>query len=342
AIVGATLLLRGWGNSGLLYANIGSAALTLFAYSWLIHRLLPQFTLDPFQADKVEARRIFGFSLQIYVTQAAGAIHNQIEKLLLAFFVGVVPVGWYDIAGDVSTKLRSAPQLLLGPVLPAASELNARGEGDKLVELYYRTHKYLAFLSIPLVCFAVAMAGQFVNLWIGTGLHFIALPLEILLIVNLFNLLTGPGYLILAGRGILWPGMYSALIGVVLNLVLSSALIYTFGFAGAVTGTSISLITASLIFFYLFHRETRSSLSRLLREAYLKPLGCSLLLVAILAFVLPAANLTWIGLALRALVFAVAYTGLLLCSNFFDQYDWTKLQSAVPVIRIARRVAPVA
>jgi O-antigen/teichoic acid export membrane protein len=341
AIGGAAFLLAGWGVPGLLYASVGSAVLTLLIYNWLMRRLLPQVVLNPFRASGREAKKIFSFSLRIYVTQAAFAIHNQIEKLFLALFVGVVPVGWYDIASDIAFKVRSAPGLLLSPVLPAASELDARGEDAKLRELYYRAHKYLAFFAVPLIFFLVAISSRFVELWIGPGFRVVALPLSALLLVNFFNLTTGPGYMILVGQGILGPGVYSALIGIGVCIPLSCVLIYLYGFSGAVVGTSVSIVTSSVYFLYRFHHHTKYSVRNLLLEAYMKPVLCAVILLFFQFLVIPAATLSGPGLLAQGFIFTFLYTTVLLLTKFFDSYDWRKIENVAPIARLVRKIAPV-
>jgi O-antigen/teichoic acid export membrane protein len=340
ALAGAGLLLKGLGIQGLLYANIGSGLLALLVYCCLLRKLLPEVRMNPFLANLDEVKKIFAFSLQIYLTQAAVAIHNHIEKIFLAFFVGVIGVGWYDIASDVALKVRGASGLLLSPVLPAAAELDALGEDKKVAELYYRAHKYLAFVSVPVVFFLVAISARFVELWIGPSFRVVALPLAILLLINLFNLTTGPGYMILAGKGILRPGMYSALVGIAINIPLSYILIRLFGFRGAVAGTSVSLAAGGAFFLYLFHRYERASASRLVREAYLKPVLFSLILLILEFHISPAAGLSWFGLFLQGGIFVLVYGGLLISTKFFDPYDWTKIESVLPISRVARRIVP--
>jgi O-antigen/teichoic acid export membrane protein len=251
--------------------------------------------------------------------------------------VGVAPVGWYDIASDLALKIRASIGFILGPVLTAASELNAMGDESRMRELYYRTHKYLALFGVPVVCYAVAISHRFVTLWIGSGMTMIALPFSILLVVNFFNLATGPGFLIFAGRGCLNPGMQSAALGIGLNVVLSLGLIYKFGFAGAVLGTSASLMLASAYFMWLFHRRTGYPVSRVLRESYLKPVCCSFL---ILGSILPAHLMrtgSWLRLAEIGVGFGVLYCSTILWSGFLDEYDWNKLEALVPLARYARR-----
>lgn len=342
AMIGGALVLRGWGLPGLLYAAILSSLLTLLIYWVLFRRLLPQLILNPLRVDVSEAKNLFHFSFQLYLTQAAVAVHNQLEKVLLAFFVGVAPAGWYDIASDVALKIRGGISLLLSPILPAASELSALKDEHRLVELYYRSHKYLAFIGIPVVSFIGAVSTRFVSLWIGAGLALIGRPLSVLLAANLFNLMTGPGFLISVGRGDLKPGLQSALLGIILNIFLSTSLVYLFGFAGAVLGTATSLVAASIYFLYLFHRKTTLPVTRLLRESYLKPTICSLVLLGFLFVIHPSKGLTWLGLSLQGVVFASLYVIAISCWGFFDRYDWGKIESLIPGIRRARRIIPVA
>ena len=337
ALFGGVLLLLGWGLRGLVDGYVVAGILTLTANVVIVRKLLPQVKINPMRFEIAEARRMFSFSLQLYVTQAAVAVHNQVEKVFLAMLVGVAPVGWYDIASDVAVKIRGAVGFILSPVLPAASELSALGDEDRLRELYYRTHKYLALFGVPAVCYAAVMSRRFVELWLGPGLTMIALPLSILLLVNFFNLATGPGFCIFAARGELKPGIHSALLGIVLNVGLSLALIYEFGFAGAVLGTSISLMVASAYFIAVFHRRRGYPLVRLLREGYLKTGLASLISLAFLFALRPPRELSWLGLVLMTIGFGLLYSVIILLSRFFDEYDWSKIEHFVPLAQRLRR-----
>jgi O-antigen/teichoic acid export membrane protein len=342
ALLGAMLLFRGWGLRGLLCGQICAAILTLFGYLLLVGRLLPLIRINPMSVDTGEARKIFGFSLRFYFTQAAVAVHNNVEKLLLALFVGVAAAGWYDIANDVALKIRGALGLVLGPVMPAASELGAQGDDRRLIELFYRAHKYLAFLGLPVIGYVALVSGRFVALWIGPTFGIIALPLSVLVFINFVNLITGPGFLIFVGNGNLGPGMRSATLGISLNVVLSLILILRLGFAGAVAGTSIALSAASLYFLHQFHSETGYPVGRLLREAYARPFAWSVALATVFYLVRSIFEPTWMGLVVEGVLFGALYVLGLLFSSFFDQYDWSKIERAVPLARHVKRMISVA
>lgn len=331
-----------WGLRGLLIANLAAAILTLLFYVKAVYLLLPGLRLNPFHFDWSEVKSIFSFSLQMYLSGIAVVIHNHIEKLYLAWFVGVVPAGLFSIASEAAWKIRNVPGLLLTPVMAGASELDAKGERKKLLELYYRSQKYLAFVGVPLVVYVAAVSRRLVELWVGSKLGTVALPLAILLAVDFFNLTSGPGYYVLIGQGILKPGVYSALLGIGLNLPLSFVLIYFYGFSGAVIGTAVSLAIASSFFIYVFHRQGGVPFGRVLREAYLKPAACSLAGLAVLFAFPQSVRAGWGTLALEGLAFGFVYVLGLVLSRFFDDFDLDKIESLLPIARLARRIIPTA
>ncbi len=68
----------------------------------------------------------------MYITQIATTVHMQIDKLYLAFFTGLAAAGFYNIASDTAWKIRTIPEMLLSPIMAAASELDAQGAQEKL------------------------------------------------------------------------------------------------------------------------------------------------------------------------------------------------------------------
>lgn len=329
-----------WGLRGALYGYDIAAWVTFLFSAYSVRRLLPATKLSLLKCRWSVTKEIFGFSVKTYVTQVAVVIHNQIEKLYLAKFTGVVFVGWYDISSDLALKLRGIPNLLLAPIMPAASELHALSDQGRLARLYYRTHKYLAFIGVPLVAYMVFVSKDFVGLWVGPSLSVIAIPLSVLLIVNFFNLTTGPGLLILVGGGKLKPGLYSALVGIVLNVILSLFLIRAYGFQGAVLGTSVSVTLGSLFFLYLFRRETKGAFPEIIRNAYFKPIVSSLASIALLWTSTNAEKLSWVKLMVHGFVFGVVYLVLLLLFQFFDRSDLAMAERFVPIPQIVRRIIP--
>jgi len=329
-----------WGLRGVLYGYTLAGWINLLVSGYAMRRLLPEIRLSLLECRWSMAKEIFGFSVKTYVSQVAVVIHNQIEKIYLARFTGVISVGWYDISSDLALKLRGIPSVVLAPIMPAASELHALSDRGRLAHLYYRTHKYLALLGIPLVAYIVFASRDFVELWVGPGLGIIAMPLCVLLVVDFINLTTGPGLHILVGGGKLKPGLYSAILGILLNVTLSLFLIRAYGFGGAVIGTSLSLIVASCFFLYLFRRETGRTLPKVFRIAYLKPMVCAVAGIAALWMLTHSERSSWSKLVVNCVVFGIIYLVLLLLVHFFDSSDLAMLERFLPIPQIARRIIP--
>ena len=191
-----------------------------------------------------------------------------------------------------------------------------------------------------MVVYTVLVSRHLVELWVGPSLRIIAVPLCLLLVTNFINLTSGPGFLIMMGRGDLRLGLYSAVLGVVFNLTLSYFFIQAYGFQGAVIGTSLSLCCAAAFFHLRFHRETHSSWAELAKIAYLKPALGSLLVAGAMVFFMREIGSSWVGLFVGGLVFGVAYLLSLLLFRFFDGADLALAESVVPVPSFIRKLVP--
>ena len=339
AIFTVAFLSLGWHLMGLLCANLVGAVLGLALLVGSAHKLLPQVSINPFHFDRREMKEIFSFSWRLYTMQISSVVQSQIEKVYLAWLVGVIPVGWYNIANTAGQKARRLPELLLSPLMAAASELDTRGHEEKLRELYYRSHKYMAFLSVPMVILAGVLCRPFVKLWLGPQLNLVAIPLALLVLTNMVTMTTGPGALISIGQGELAPAVIAALSTTALNLVISFFLIRSYGFPGAVMGTLLSACLGAALFIYLFHRYTGYRYKRLFTESYLRPLVASLAGAAA-CFLVGVRQIGWGGLVLRAVVFGVIYLMALIVTRFFDGFDLQQVGRLLPVFRPARGVLP--
>jgi O-antigen/teichoic acid export membrane protein len=306
----------------------------------IARRLLPSVMPNPFRCKLTTMRKMISFSVPLYAGYLMYTLQGHVEKLYLARFVGIVPVGWYNVASEGAAKVKRVPDLLLGPVLAAASELDATKERRKVEELYFRSQKYLAVVAIPLVVFAVVTAKTLIGVWVGKSLVPVAIPFALLVIGNLFPQIGAPTYFVLVGRGILRPAVYTALIATVLNVVLSFVFIKEWGFAGAVYGTALPMIISTVYFLAATRPYFELPLRRMLLRAYLKPLLCSLAAVPLVVLVGSLKLRMWPSVLLELLAFALVYFAGIVLTRFFDDFDLSKAESHLPFLRMARRVIP--
>jgi len=342
AVLIVVFLCAGGKLRGLLFAALLSALLSLLITIVMVRRLFPSITPNPFACDIPTLRMLCSFSLGLYAGNLMTTVQSQVEKLYLARLVGVVPVGWYSMASEAASKVRRMPDLLLGPVMAATSELDAANERSKVAELYYRAHKYLAVTAVPLVIFAVVSAKLLVSLWLGAELSFVAIPFALLVVGNFFPQVGAPTYFVLVGRGILRPTVYTASLAAVLNVVLSFVFIKRWGFLGAVWGTIVPMVTSTVYFFVASRPYFESSFREMLRRAYLTPFLCSL---AASVGMYAASDLKlrlWLHLVVAFTIYGAVYLTGLGLTRFFDEFDFDKAEGYVSFLRVVRRVMPIA
>ncbi len=332
----AVVFIRlGKGIPGLVDAIVVTSTILFLLNVLVAWRLLPQLRIHPHHVRKSDIKKLSVFSSKVYVVQLATTVYFHTEKLLLAYFVGPTPVGWYEIANDMALKLRNAPAMIMTPLIPAASELEARGDDARTSELYYRSHKYLAVVGVAIVTVTGVLAHRFVELWIGPGFTATARGLIVLTGVHIANLAATPALFILIGRGKLGPAVRFALVGMFGTLILSGLLISMWGFTGALYGTSVSVLGAAGYLVAMFHQETGFSIPRLVK-IYIRPILWGIVLAALVAFLVPIQQLVWTGMIITALVLSVVYFAGLLVLRYFDGFDLSILERFFPVLEMFR------
>ncbi|MGD0568393.1 MAG: polysaccharide biosynthesis C-terminal domain-containing protein [Candidatus Sulfotelmatobacter sp.] len=337
-----TVIFLSFGGNlrGLMWATLLSTLLTLLLSIGVARHLLPSVIPNPLACDFATVRGLCAFSLGLYAGSIMTTIQGQAEKIYLARFLGVVPVGWYNMASEAASKVRRMPDLLLGPVMAATSELDATRSWRKISELHFRAHKYLAVTTIPLVVFAIVSARALVVLWLGPKMSIIAFPFALLLIGNLFPQVGAPTYFVLVGRGILRPSVYAAVIASVLNVVLSLVFIWRWGFAGAVWGSVIPMIVSNVCFFIMARPYFEGTLYEVLQRAYLKPILCASAAAAVMSIANVQARHLWLEILSGGAIFAIVYILGLVVTRFFDAFDFSKAESHIPFARLVRRLVP--
>ncbi len=314
-------LVAGLGLRGIVYANAIATAVSVACHAFFFFRLfgdLPLMRLRLHAADIIESVR---FSKDIFIISIANSVHLHYDKLLLSSMVSLDSVSSYEVASRIIQAMRQVVVLMLNPILPVASELQAQDRGESLHRLYIRTVKYLVVFCFPLFAGVGVLAGPIITLWLGPNHELVVTTLQLLLAANLLNLLTGPAYFISIGVGKARLAMASATVGLVLNGILSYVFLQSFGYLGLLLGTSLSLGFEALLFLYLFHRGLRIEWSTVLRLLP-QPLIATLLAAGgaiAVGSLLSSALLKFLFMSITALGI---YLLAILNPSYFDSRDW--------------------
>lgn len=259
-ILGTVFVLKsGYGLTGLMVITAIITIIGGIVNIIVASRLLPELRFFPTLYDRSVFKKLFTLGYKMQFSKFAGWLQGNLNKIFLAHFLQIGFVTYYTVAINLIMKIQSIPLLLTSAIMPAASELETNANYESLRILYSRSIKYMMLTILPLSTGSILFAPPFINLWLGTEFKISILTFQILIIAYLFSALTSPGYFILSGIGKPESAMWSAIIAVITNLVLSILLVIKIGYFGVVIGTFCSLVISAIYFLIRVHHIMRIS-----------------------------------------------------------------------------------
>jgi len=238
--------------------------------------------------------------------------------------------------------MRQIPVMLLSALVPAASDLDAREDRERLQMLYLVSSKYVAATAIPLAFYTAGCAGPLIRAWMGDkpGLDVSIMVLRIIAVGYIANIIPGAGVTIALGKGLPGLQMKAGIIATVSNIVLTIALVLTIGFWGIPLGTALSLYLSWAWFTRAMRPVVDVAPARLLRTAVLWPLlaslpGLALSVLCDIASMQSASFVVNLGAAAGGLgAFSLTYPILIRFMPFFDEWDLDFLENTVKLGRL--------
>ncbi|MCX7927433.1 MAG: polysaccharide biosynthesis C-terminal domain-containing protein [Candidatus Omnitrophica bacterium] len=336
-VIGTVFSLKqGWGLSGLMITNATVVLLTVLANMIITHRLLPQFSFHFRFFDGSLLKRIFKFGFQVQFSRISSTITTHTDKLLITYFLNLALVSFYQLGSTIVSYAMSIPALLVSPFVPAFSELSARQQRQKLIDVYLRSTKYLAFVTVPIFMAIAVQSHRIMRVWMGSGFEQAGLVIQILCsayLLNMFARLSSAFAMSIEKTDIM---MKSSLITIIVNIIASILFIKLLGFAGVAWGTAIAVNLGTWYFLRQLHKKINITWS-----AYTKVtmpfLGCG-----ILAFFVQIILDIWLNyfktsrlieavIMVACLIFSsVIYMILVLVVKIFDDTDRSFIKEKFP------------
>lgn len=339
-LAGALMVLHlGFGLLGLLAADLCVTATTIPILILLTRRHMPFLGLKWKGYDHDLMKKLLGFGASMQVTRLADIVLGNFDKLLLTRFLGFSMVSMYDFGAKPAGRLRVFPASAILSLVAAVSALDAQGNEARIRAALVRSTRYLAIVSAPLFGFCIVFAEPLMHAWLGPGKETAAMTLRLLSIGFFVSSVVSAPAAIAVGRGQPQYQMWAMLVQAVLNILLSTILILTFGFFGAVAGTTIATLTGGLLFFWMFGRGIVERPLRVLFSILVRPVGCAAAAavapcVALLLLRDALANMGQVALACALLLAALAFVAQYACVLW-----WTRTVDADDM-RFAKGVLP--
>lgn len=266
------LLVSGFGLPGILYAQLGAVAVSVFFNIYLALREVPHIQIRFGHIDKATFKQMGAFGLQMQVSRFSSFISEKYDEFLLGYFSTLGNVTYFNLANRVTRLGKFFPLQLFQQVAPVAAELKANEDEKKLNELFFEATKYLTVFSAPIFLYIFVFADILITTWMGPGYEITVYLLRILAVGQLVNLLiSAPGNSIMPNLGIPKFLMYESLISLAINLVASFLLIKYYGIVGAAIGSTLSAIIASSYIYFTSASHFKENPVKFFFKSYSKP-----------------------------------------------------------------------
>lgn len=189
--------------------------------------------LSPAPQPRTQLASLFKFGSWMTVTNLISPLLIHVDRFLIGTLRTVSDVALYATPAEIVIKLLILPRAWVGVLFPSFAG-GFRQRPEETAALYLRSCRYLLFALFPIVAAVVALAPEFLTLWLGADFGQGSTLVMRLLTMGVFlhSLAFVPMSLLqAAGR----PDFSAKLnlIELPLYVVCSSALIYFFGIAGA-------------------------------------------------------------------------------------------------------------
>jgi len=235
---------------------VQTAVLAVCCYA-AARRLFGAIFSNPLRLERRIIKRLFSLGGWIQLSNLSSSITMETNRLLIAIFVQVSGVTYYEIANKLARAVRALPLNFIMALLPAVSALDAAGQSDSLNGIYVRASRYVNCATVAGIGLLIAAASPIVRLWMGRDYPGVPTIIAVVGIAYIAINLTVVGTTVLRAIGMPRYESYYMLCWAAVSVGVMAALAPRYGMAGILVGILSGAVSSSAFFLWLFHRLRR-------------------------------------------------------------------------------------
>jgi O-antigen/teichoic acid export membrane protein len=257
-----------------LYALLENLALAVTARFYL-----PGLRFSIKLVDRATFGTIRGYSIHALLAMLAGRISFQTDAIVIGAFLPPQQITFFMLAGRLVEYAKDSLRVATTVLTPAVSALEAQGQKAAIREVLLNSTRYVLWLILPVQLGLMFLGRPFLNLWMGPDYAQRSYPTLLILSLPLALALSqSVSARILYGIGELrWFARVTCLEALV-NLVLSVALVPTYGIEGVALGTAIPNVLVNCVIAFHMCRLLDVTLGQYLVRSFLGPCTTAALL----------------------------------------------------------------
>ena len=185
-------------------------------------------------------RRIWGHVKDIMVLKFAAYVYRSTDNLLISSFISTIKVGYLANYTIITNKLTMIANGMLVPISPIIGNLLLEKDKNN-IELIFRTFTFIRYIIAScIVVPTYILMNDLINIWLGSEYVLATSILSLLMLDVYINLYYTACCDYMGASGLFSTDKYIAIIGALLNIIISVIGAITIGVVGVLLGTIIS------------------------------------------------------------------------------------------------------
>ncbi len=248
-----TVALLVFGQSNTVFLAVGytlSGLVGILIFGVVLYRVMRTqriFQLVPLRSIQIPVREVLAFTVPLLASDLVYVVMNAFDAVLLGQFHGTESVA---ALRAVQPTARFNQVILTSFALlftPAAARMFARGDTERINDLYWKNAVWIAVLSFPIFALTFSLAQPLTLLLYEERYAQSAIIMALLSFGYYFNSATGQNGLTLKVTGRLRYIVSVDIFAAVMNLAVNLWTIPRYGALGAAVGTTVTLVIFNLL-----------------------------------------------------------------------------------------------
>ena len=290
------ILSSGYGLIALSLMHLGTNLATSMYGRYYCKKEIPGLEIRFWKYSSEWYGKIFNYSYKTFVMFIGQKIVYFSDSIVIGIMLGPAHVTFFVIGASLTEYMRRIVNQMTQMFTPLTSELQARGEEEKIKDVLMRGTKMSLIIALPISIVFLTMGKRFISLWMGK--EYGPLSGDVLIVLTITHLFSVAQYTtqdILQGLNRHGVCATCRCVEAIANLILSIVLIRSLGIIGVAVGTAIPhLATALFVYPYFISRVVKFDFRQYVLRSYLAPILSSIPFLAccvLIEYRYPAANL---------------------------------------------------
>lgn len=305
-------LLLGGGLYSLVIVNAIAGVIMILMKLYVIKRNTPQ-KIQLLYFNKKEFKEIVGFSGWVTIISIAQRFMFNIAPSILGALSGSTAIAILGIATTLEGYTYTFANAINGMFLPKVTRIVNNDNGD-ILPLMVKVGRIQMYITSLIVFGVICLGDHFINLWVGEPFKESYLCAVFIVIPSLFHLPQEIGNQTIFAKNKVKKLAIAYVAMAVVNIILSIALVPSYGALGICISISIAYILRTIGMDVILYKDLKIDVMTFFRETFLKlsiPLLISLSLGFIINYLVDIDS--WFGFVLKGLLYFSSFFIVIYC-----------------------------